>query len=41
MFNPPNVALPIVGQAPGTCTVSIFGDDNGVPFEQNLTFTVH
>jgi hypothetical protein len=41
VFNPPTVALPIVGQAPGTCTVFVFGDDDGEPFEQNLTFTVH
>jgi hypothetical protein len=41
VVTPPNVLLPIVGQAPGTCTVSLFGTDSGVPFTQSLTFTVH
>ena len=41
VFNPPNAALPVVGQAPGTCTLSVFGIENGVPFNQDLTFTVH
>jgi hypothetical protein len=40
-FNPPNVSLPIVGLAPGTCTVTVTGTDSGVPFDQSLTLTVH
>jgi hypothetical protein len=40
-FNPPNVSLPIVGLAPGTCTVTVTGTDSGEPFNQSLTFTVH
>jgi hypothetical protein len=34
--------LPLIGLAPGTCTVSISGNTSGgAPFTQSVTFTVH
>jgi hypothetical protein len=39
----PNTAsLPIIGQAPGTCTITAEGEDtDGNPFSQSLTLTIH
>ena len=41
IFDPPNVALPFVGLAPGVCTFAVAGTLNGDPFAQSATFTVH
>jgi hypothetical protein len=38
----PDVAqFPIVGVAPGTCSLILSGSFNGDPFTQSLSFTVH
>ena len=41
VFQPPNVALPFIGVSPGTCTFSVSGGVNGIPFIQKARFTVH
>ena len=41
LVGPAVEAIPVVGVAPGTCTLSLSGLFNGDPFTQSLTFTVH
>ena len=42
LFTPPTVSLPIIGVAPGTCTITASGTlVGGAPFSESVTFTVH